>query len=376
MGKLGLLAIKRYARLLWLTLTALLEPGRRKRGALVLLLLWPLLIFVQIFNWLFWLIDELVFPGYRNVDVSRPLFVIGPPRTGTTFLHHVLAADPDFTTFRLWECLFGVSITGRRICLGLAAIDRAIGGPVARGIDWMSTRLLSGMDDVHPIRLDDPEEDFLVFLPFASCFLLLVPFPRAEWLWQIARLDSDLPPAERRLIARWYRKCIQKHLYVFGKEKCFLSKNASFAGSMETLLEEFPDSDILTTWREPLEAVPSQLSSLRPGLETFGFTGYAEDLRDRLVELMAYYYSRLDGVESRHPDRTARIRNTEMRENLESTVKLAFEKLGREPGDALLTELKSRSSASRSFKSGHEYSLEEFGLSDDLIRSRFRTPAA
>ncbi len=371
MFSLFLLALSRHLTLVGLAVAALFDRRRRWVGRLLLLVLAPVFLAMQLLTWLFWLLDEILFPRYRDVEIHSPLFVVGPPRTGTTFMHHVLAADEQTTTFRLWECLFGVTICGRRICRALIKLDQLTGRVISRLGARVMRGLQSSMDDVHPLGLDDPEEDFLLFLPLAACFLIAVPFPEARWLFAFSRFDTDVAPRDRSLYMRWYRRCIQKHLYVNGPDARFLSKNASFAGTVNSLLDEFPDARIISTWREPLESVPSQLSSLRPGLEALGFTKYDDGFRDALLEQMVFYYHHLGAAEQRHPERIARIDNVAMRERLQSSVTDAFAQLGLEVSDSLKAELERRSEASRKHRSSHEYSLEEFGLNAELIRSRF-----
>ena len=368
------LFLKSLARHLALFLQILVSPVREQRrpmGFLLLLLAFPLFLLLQLWHWFTLLLDEILFRGYRKVDVQNPVFVLGPPRSGTTHLHHILTLDSETTTFRTWECLFGLSVTSRKILLGLARLDRAIGMPFGKLGAWVSRKWLSSMDDIHPISLSDPEEDFLSLMPLAACFIMVVPFPHASWLWNIARFDADLDASERGELLRWYRACIQRHLYVHGPEKRFLSKNASFSGMAHSLLEEFHDSRILFTMRDPKETVPSQLSSLRPGLQTVGFPAVSADFRDKLIDLLAFYYENLGNAAESHPDRVAMLYNDDLRDNLEESVLKVLASVGVESGDTFRAELMSASAVSRQHVSGHRYSLQEFGLSDDLIASRF-----
>jgi hypothetical protein len=41
-------------------------------------------------------------PGYAEVAITRPVFVTGLPRTGTTALHRLLTADPAHQGLELW----------------------------------------------------------------------------------------------------------------------------------------------------------------------------------------------------------------------------------------------------------------------------------
>src|ERR1043166_7136244 len=40
--------------------------------------------------------------------IERPLFITGMPRSGSTFLHELLAQDPDNRVPRVWEVMFPV----------------------------------------------------------------------------------------------------------------------------------------------------------------------------------------------------------------------------------------------------------------------------
>ena len=44
--------------------------------------------------------------------------------------------------------------------------------------------------------------------------------------------------------------------------------------------------------RDPVAAMPSQLSSLRPGLESVGYRQVTDSFRDALVDLTLFYFLR------------------------------------------------------------------------------------
>jgi hypothetical protein len=343
--------------------------GRRWRGLLLGLILWPP--FMQLLHWIGFLIDDLLFRGWRGVEIQQPVFVLGPPRSGTTHLHHVLSADEQTTTFRMWECLFGLSVTGRKIVLGLARIDRSIGRPAGRLVDAVTRRLAVGMDDVHPFALDAPEEDFLALMPLAQCFILVVVFPNADWLWRTARLDRSSSVEERSRLMRYYRACVQKHLYVHGPGRRFLSKNASFSGMAESLLEAFPDARILASTREPKQTVPSQLSSIEPGLKAAGFDGVPEALRDRFMLLLRDYYLHLEAAAVERPDRVVIIENHDLRDRLDTTIRKAFDDLGLALTPQFQAALDRAARASRGFRSAHRYTLAQYGLDETDIERIF-----
>ncbi len=357
---------------LWLS--ALVSPvreGRSLLGALLVVLVWPLFVAVQLLQWLGLALDEVFFRGWRKVQVQSPVFVLGPPRSGTTHLHHVLSKDPTATTFRLWECVLGLSVTGRRVIHFFVRIDRTLGRPIARIIGWLGQRVDQDMADVHPIALEAPEEDFLVMLPLMQCFILVVFFPNAAWLWRIARLDREVEPQKRDELLRFYRFCVQKHLYVHGPSKRFLSKNASFSGSSEALISAFPDAKFLICDRDPIRTVPSQLSSIEPAMRLSGFGGIPVSARERLIELLVFYYAHLDRFVADHPDQAVKLDNAQLHERLAESVIAAYQHLDLPMNSAFIESLQVADDQSRSFRSRHVYRLADYGLSEAGIRTRF-----
>lgn len=345
--------------------------GRSVGGSLLVILAWPLFCLLQLLHWLGFALDEVFFRGWRSVEVRQPLFVLGPPRSGTTHLHHVLALDARTTTFRTWECLFGLSITGRMLLLGLRRLDGLLGSPFGRAGAWLGRRFLTGMDDVHPFALDAPEEDFLSLLPAMQCFILVLAFPGAQWLWRTARLDESDDLRERQALMNFYKSCVQKHMYLFGRDKRFVSKNASFSGMAESLLQAFPDARIVATTRDPKQTVPSQLSAVEPGMAAVGFRRVPAELGDRLVDLLLFYYLHLERLAREHPQRIVIIENDALRDRLEDVVATAFDTLGLEMTTQFSEALAEAGRRSRRFASAHRYTLEEYGLSERTIEYRF-----
>jgi hypothetical protein len=73
----------------------------RQRAVLYKYLLKDLLVFPVIS--FFWLVDEVLYRGYRKVEVEAPVFIAGQPRSGTTFLHRTMSADENFISLKHLE---------------------------------------------------------------------------------------------------------------------------------------------------------------------------------------------------------------------------------------------------------------------------------
>lgn len=59
-------------------------------------------------------LDRLVYPQVADQPIDRPIFIVGNPRSGTTFLHRLLLGAGDTAAFELWEMMFP-AITARKL---------------------------------------------------------------------------------------------------------------------------------------------------------------------------------------------------------------------------------------------------------------------
>lgn len=346
------------------------RPWRRR---LVLLALLPAFVALQAANQTCLLLDELLFRRFRRVDIREPLFVVGAPRTGTTQLHRALAEDPFTTTLRTYECLFAPSILQRGILGALLTLDRAIGRPGGRLFHLVEQRLAAGFDSIHETRLDAPEEDYLALLPAMGCFLAVLAFPDEEALWKLGRLDDDGEPLRRRRLLELYRGLVQRHLWVHGPGLRFLAKNPSFSGWVVGLAEVFPDARFLCCTRDPLETVPSQLSSVAGGLDFFGVDPRGP-FRDRLVAQLEYDFDHLlDRLPDAAPGRHAFVPLEATRRDLAGTVSTALDRVGLPVSRELTSYLARQGEHAKSYRSGHDYTFDSLKLDEIDVRRRFRS---
>lgn len=347
---------------------------RTARRTLALLVVAPPFLALQAVHWIGFLLDEILFPEYRDIPVREPLFVVGMPRSGTTFLHRLIAADGErFTTPRLWHLVLAPSITERRAWGALVRLDRALGRPLGRL--WRRTEclLFGWMDEVHPIRADAPEEDHLFLLPRFRCFLLVLAFPRHPAVWRLARFDR-LPARERRRVVAFYRSCLQRHLHVVGADRRVVSKNPSFTPWIESLAEAFPDARFVCCVRDPRRAVPSLLSSLADGAALFGWDPAEPDMRERFVRMLVDQTGHAMEVADRGASPPLEwCRMEDLRRDPSGTVRGIYAAFGWSPTAAFAERLDAADARARRYRSGHRYTLGEYGLTGTEIERRFRT---
>jgi hypothetical protein len=342
--------------------------GPSLRRVLVMAGFIPVFTLLQLIHWVGLLLDEILFRGYHRVEIREPVFVLGVPRSGTTHLHRVLARDPQYTTFSTWECLFAPSVTERRILMGVGWLDTRLGRPLHRLLGALERRAFGRLDQVHAMGLGDPEEDYFALMPVLACFILVLPFPTDPYLWRMGTFDRDMPDDERARIMAFYRRCLQRHLYVHGPEKRLLSKNAAFAPLAGSLREAFPDARFIVCLRAPTETLPSQLSSLESGIRFFGVLDVVPDFHERLARQLGFYYENLErALDDLPEDRCTWVTMSALKVDLVMTLETVYARLGlllEGPFRACLTE---EAALSRGYRSGHRYTLAQYRIGPESL---------
>lgn len=323
------------------------------RGRLLRLLLYVLFLPIWLLHWLCLFVDELLFPGYKRTAIKRPLFILGVPRSGTTFLHRTISEDSErFTSVRTWEVFLAPSIVQKKFWLALGWLDTRLGSPGWRLIQWLEKKLFRGLEGVHDMDLAAAEEDYLLLLPMFSCFILFLPFTESRHIWQLARFDWEASAKDRRRIMTFYRACLQKHMYVFGRDRRYLSKNAAFASWPVTLHDYFPDAEFVVCMREPEKTVPSLLGSIQSGADFFELDLLQGELPGMLTEMMADYYQHLL---ERFPTAAPVIHMNAMQQDIATTVESIYQHYGDQVAASYqqrLAELRRQASAYKTRNSG------------------------
>lgn len=365
------LAFFRFLQLIWLTVSD--AKNFLPLRLILLAAILPLLFIYLIYSWMGYFFDEIFFRAYRTINIKSPVFVLGIPRSGTTFIHRTLAQDTQYTTFKTWECLFAPSIFHRKFFLAISWIDNKVGAPLHKLIDYIEQRLFSRMVDIHKVSLNDAEEDYFVFLPILHFFLLVLLYPNDKTLWRMAAFEHDFSESRKRLLLNYYYRNIQKHMYVFGQEKIFLSKNASFAAMADALKNQFPDANIFYCSRNPVEALSSQISSVIPAMKIFRTVNRKVFYAEKFHQQFFYFYHYLSQLQKKSDTKKFMlIPMSQLKENLFDMVTKAYQNMGLIMNDDFRNKLQESADKARKFSSAHEYNLAEFSLDSKYIEDQFR----
>lgn len=364
------LYLRTVCRVIWLNTFG--GPRFHLGRVLATLIFIPAILFVGAGLAFFLALDHLLFGRFRKQPVKRPVFIIGNPRSGTTFFHWLLCLDQrQFAHITLAQTIFP-AISQDRLWRLIGRIDRAVffslGTRLVKRFEKWAFR---GWDGIHTIGLQRPEECEAIWVlsMFTPSVYMLCPFidrmPELKWL-------DKLPERRRRRLMRYYRGILQRRLYADGKERVFLGKNVFHTGRLRSLVEEFPDVQLVHLVRHPYSVIASLLSMF-----TKPWHAHSRDLvpSGREVEAMAeigidYYRYMLEVQEEIPANQLVTVTYDELMGDARGTVARVYEALGWELEPEFALRLEQVTQASRSYTSRHEYSLEAFGLSEDWVYER------
>jgi hypothetical protein len=205
------------------------------------------------------------------------------------------------------------------------------------------------------------------------CFLLVVPFPDAPWLWRWGRFDEALSPREKRHLMASYRRAIQRHLYAHPGKRS-LAKNAAFAPLAHTLLETFPDARLVCCLREPEAALSSQLSCLHPSLRALHGDYRQQRFARRMTELYGFYYRNLlDALTPAQATGRQRVVFLPLPAlaELERTVADTYRGLGLKLTSELRERLAFRARSMRDWRSSHRHDPTDLPVPAKLLQRSF-----
>jgi hypothetical protein len=188
--------------------------------------------------------DRQLHPGIAQQQIREPLFIVGLPRSGTTLLHILLAADPAHRAPLTWEVMSPSppSSEDRHTRIRQATRNLAV-------LRWLAPTF----ESVHATGAELPQECVSLMSPtfMSDQFdtMYNVPSYRA-WFF-----NQDLRPAYE-----FHRRSLQQLQFRQSAERWVLKAPAHMFAA-PALLSIYPDARFVQIHRDPMEAVVS-VSSL------------------------------------------------------------------------------------------------------------------
>lgn len=339
------------------------DPARRRKLLAAFLIGVPIL---AALHTVCFALDPLLFPALRRAQVREPVFCVGHARSGTTYLHRLMAKDDQFSVVLLYEMLFP-SLLEKRLLRLLLRLDEVFGGRLRRRIDEAEQRTFAETNDMHRTGFFAAEEDdFLLASSLASGgWIVLFPYMGKLDFYHVDRWSER----KRRRLMTFYRECVRRQIVLNGG-RTHLSKNPTFCGRVESLIETFPDAKIVVLMRNPYETIPSLLKMLQTSWTLQGRDGalIAESLRILADQSFDTYEHPLV-VLNRHPETLSCVVDyRDLVGDPATTMRRVYDELNLTLPAAVAAQIDA--SRGQGHETTHRYSLDEFGLDPQAIHTR------
>ena len=180
-------------------------------------------------------------PELLQHPIGSPIVVVGLPRSGTTFLHNMLALAPGHRPLSLWEVQRPLPVTSR-------SRRRRI---TVRQIRMLK-RIAPHFDTIHYVDADSPEECTMLLdhtLVSPSFFYFAPVYSYFEWF-----LEQDLTTGYDG-----YRECLG-YLQSETPGHRLVLKAPGHTLQLHQLLRVLPDAKLVLMHRDPSEVIASLCS--------------------------------------------------------------------------------------------------------------------
>ncbi|MGV9839238.1 sulfotransferase family protein [Nocardia niigatensis] len=299
-------------------------------------------------------------PDHAETQVTRPIFVTGLPRTGTTALHRLLAADPQHQALEMWLADFPQPRPPRDTWDDnpvYQAVDKGfaqhrIENPEFMGVHYMTAAEVEECWQLLRQTVKSISYESLAYLPSYS-----------EWLRK-----QDWTDAYAR-----HKKNLQ--LIGLGDNRRWVLKNPSHLFALDALMKVYPDALIIQTHRDPVTIVGSSCSLSERATQGWSTTFVGEKIGESQLELWSRGLREFNTARARYnPDQFLDIEFDELRADPFATVEKIYSAFGLDYTDSARGAMTALDEESKSGdrKPVHKYSLADYGLTEDQVRAEFQ----
>ncbi|WP_395337349.1 sulfotransferase [Novosphingobium sp. BL-8H] len=304
-----------------------------------------------------WLRDH---PEIAEEPVKAPVFLMGLPRSGTTFLQYLFDRDHRFRLIRTWESMMPSPPAG--------FAPETVASRRETWIELQKKRPhFDGFDALH-LYDEDGSDECHAFLEQSIGAAGLHNLYRVPAFFDYLLDEADL--AETYRIHRRQLQCLQWRR----GPKPWALKYPNHIIAMDAILEVYPDARFVMTHRDPVQALAS-IAKMTANLR--GMKSAAPVDRTQVGSDMLHFISRhidriMDFDAGRHRDRVVDVDYYALAEDPVGVMQEIHRRLGIDTPEEI-----SRAVAvwfannPKNARGGNSYTLEQYGLVEHDVLARF-----
>ncbi len=300
-------------------------------------------------------------PEIEDQPIERPLFVVGPPRSGTTIFHDLLAMDPDNRVPLSWEAAYPLPPPETATYHSDPRIAR-----VQADLDNVD-RLLPEFKTMHPMGAERAQECVSLVSHDFTSMIYYVQF-------EVPNYDRWVMDCDMRSALKWHRRFLQILQWKCPGKRWAL-KSPQHMWHLAHIHREYPDALFVQTHRDPVNTVIS-MSNLAAALQ-----GLASEEADQqriarhYAEGLARGYNATVDYRSTGALPDSQVVDLYFRDFIRDqvgTVRRAYAHFGLELSDDAAARMQAFLDNNPADKHGkHLYRFEDTGLAEDELRAMF-----
>ncbi len=218
------------------------------------------------------------YPEIHDIEIERPIIVVGLPRSGTTHLVNLIASDARRRALPYWESQEPFPLPGEGPDVN--GVDPRFARSVAEHESAMAmTPLIQNMHDRFPQAIEEEVE--ILDLDFAS-YVLEWHGRVPQWRDYYLGLNQDQHYA--------YLRTVLKALTFLRGPRQWVLKSPQHCEQLGPLIRTFPDATVAFTHRDPVAVIQSAVTMLAYGdrmrrkeIDPEGLVDYWVDRIERLL---------------------------------------------------------------------------------------------
>ncbi|BCO99750.1 sulfotransferase family protein [Mycobacterium intracellulare] len=298
-------------------------------------------------------------PEIDDQVVGGPVFVIGLPRTGTTALSQLVAADPQFRSLRMWESQAPVPPPEAATQHSDPRIAQAEAGLKMLNNMFPLMKTLYNSEPTAPTECQDLMG--MSFRTFHFDGAVRAPGYLA-WLMDCDMRGTYLFHRRVLKLLQWHCPPVLWHL-----------KTPVHMFALDALVEAYPNAKFLWSHRDPAKVMGSVCSLIRYVRSWSSDRTDDEELGAEQVDSWAEGVRRAMDFRGRAgDDRFADVSFADLQSDPVGTLRTSYDALGLTFTDGTLSSVERWAADHRPGSRGaHDYDLADYGLTPDGVRARF-----
>jgi len=298
-------------------------------------------------------------PEIDDEVVKGPVFVIGLPRTGTTALSQLVAADTQFRSLRMWESQAPTPPPETATQHTDPRIAQA-----EEGLNMLNEMfpLMKTLYNSEPTAATECQDLMgMSFRTFHFDGVVRVPSYLA-WLMNCEMRETYTFHRQVLKLLQWHCPPVLWHL-----------KTPVHMFALDALVEAYPNAKFMWSHRDPAKVMASVCSLIRYVRSWSSDRDDPEELGAEQLDSWAEGMRRAMDFRNRvGGDRFADVAFADLQADPVSTLEAAYKSLGLTFTDATLRSVEQWAGEHKPGSRGtHDYDLADYGLTPEGVRERF-----